>query len=30
VFMPYAGGMARYANVCADVAKAGYKGFTVR
>jgi cation diffusion facilitator CzcD-associated flavoprotein CzcO len=30
VFMPYAGGMARYANVCADVAKAGYNGFTVR
>jgi len=30
VFMPYAGGMAHYANVCAEVAKNNYKGFIVR
>ena len=27
VFMPYAGGMARYAGICADVAARGYDGF---
>ena len=27
VFMPYAGGFARYAATCADVADAGYRGF---
>ncbi len=27
VFMPYAGGMARYAGLCAEVAKDGYRGF---
>ena len=30
VFMPYAGGMAHYASVCADVARDGYRGFTIR
>ncbi|GAC1550035.1 MAG: NAD(P)/FAD-dependent oxidoreductase [Beijerinckiaceae bacterium] len=30
VFMPYAGGMAHYANICAEVAKENYKGFVVR
>jgi cation diffusion facilitator CzcD-associated flavoprotein CzcO len=30
VFMPYAGGMARYADICADVAKENYKGFSLR
>jgi hypothetical protein len=30
VFMPYAGGMAYYANICAEVAKENYKGFVVR
>jgi cation diffusion facilitator CzcD-associated flavoprotein CzcO len=29
VFMPYAGGMAHYANVCAAVAQDGYRGFTI-
>jgi cation diffusion facilitator CzcD-associated flavoprotein CzcO len=29
VFMPYAGGMAHYANVCAEVAQDGYRGFTI-
>ncbi len=29
VFMPYAGGMARYAAVCEDVAQEGYRGFKV-
>ena len=29
VFMPYAGGMARYADICAKVAKENYKGFVV-
>lgn len=28
VFMPYAGGMARYRAICADVAARGYDGFT--
>src|SRR3954468_12619192 len=28
VFMPYAGGMARYRQICADVAADNYKGFT--
>ena len=27
VFMPYAGGMARYRKICADVAARGYEGF---
>ena len=27
VFMPYAGGMARYRAICADVAAQGYPGF---
>jgi len=27
VFMPYAGGMARYRGICADVAARGYEGF---
>ena len=27
VFMPYAGGMARYRAICADVAAKGYEGF---
>ena len=29
VFMPYAGGMAHYANICAGVAAKGYAGFTL-
>ena len=29
VFMPYAGGMARYRRICADVAAKGYEGFTL-
>jgi hypothetical protein len=29
VFMPYAGGMARYRATCAEVAAAGYPGFVV-
>ena len=29
VFMPYAGGMAHYAKICADVAAKGYEGFTL-
>lgn len=28
VFMPYAGGMAHYRKICADVAARGYEGFT--
>jgi cation diffusion facilitator CzcD-associated flavoprotein CzcO len=27
VFMPYAGGMAHYRSICADVAKSNYRGF---
>jgi cation diffusion facilitator CzcD-associated flavoprotein CzcO len=27
VFMPYAGGMARYREICADIAASGYQGF---
>ena len=27
VFMPYAGGMARYRRICEDVAARGYEGF---
>ena len=27
VFMPYAGGMVRYRNICADIAAKGYDGF---
>ncbi|MFC3127334.1 flavin-containing monooxygenase [Pseudoroseomonas globiformis] len=30
VFMPYAGGMARYARRCAEVAAHGYEGFVLR
>jgi cation diffusion facilitator CzcD-associated flavoprotein CzcO len=29
VFMPYAGGMAHYAKICADVAAKGYEGFAL-
>ena len=29
VFMPYAGGMVRYREICADVAAKGYAGFTL-
>ena len=29
VFMPYAGGMARYREICAEVAANDYKGFTL-
>jgi cation diffusion facilitator CzcD-associated flavoprotein CzcO len=29
VFMPYAGGMARYRGICADVAAKGYEGFAL-
>jgi cation diffusion facilitator CzcD-associated flavoprotein CzcO len=29
VFMPYAGGMARYREICADIALQGYKGFAL-
>jgi hypothetical protein len=29
VFMPYAGGMARYRDICTDVARAGYRGFAL-
>jgi cation diffusion facilitator CzcD-associated flavoprotein CzcO len=29
VFMPYAGGMVRYREICADVAARGYEGFTL-
>ncbi|MHC3001203.1 flavin-containing monooxygenase [Gordonia metallireducens] len=29
VFMPYIGGFGNYANVCAEVAEAGYKGFEI-
>ncbi|MBY0511273.1 MAG: NAD(P)/FAD-dependent oxidoreductase [Rhodospirillaceae bacterium] len=29
VFMPYAGGMARYRGICDDVAKQGYAGFAL-
>jgi hypothetical protein len=29
VFMPYAGGMAHYARVCADVAARRYEGFAL-
>ncbi len=30
VFMPYAGGMARYREICDTVASQGYKGFALR
>ena len=30
VFMPYAGGMAHYAKICADVAEDRYRGFEMR
>jgi hypothetical protein len=30
VFMPHAGGMARYRGICADVAAQGYPGFGTR
>jgi cation diffusion facilitator CzcD-associated flavoprotein CzcO len=29
VFMPYAGGMAHYRKICADVAQRGYEGFVL-
>ena len=29
VFMPYAGGMARYREICADIAANNYKGFAL-
>src|SRR6185312_7782560 len=29
VFMPYAGGMVRYREICADVAARGYEGFAL-
>jgi cation diffusion facilitator CzcD-associated flavoprotein CzcO len=29
VFMPYAGGMVRYREICAEVVKHGYKGFAL-
>jgi len=29
VFMPYAGGMVRYREICAAVAKRGYEGFAL-
>lgn len=29
VFMPYAGGMAQYAETCAEVARDGYRGFSL-
>ena len=29
VFLPYAGGMARYRDICADVATKGYEGFVL-
>ncbi len=29
VFMPYAGGMLRYRQICADIAARGYEGFTL-
>lgn len=30
VFMPYAGGFARYAGICKEVAEGGYRGFALR
>jgi cation diffusion facilitator CzcD-associated flavoprotein CzcO len=30
VFMPYAGGFARYAGICNEVAEGGYRGFALR
>jgi hypothetical protein len=29
VFMPYAGGMDRYAKICGEVASKGYEGFLI-
>jgi hypothetical protein len=29
VFMPYAGGMAHYREICADIAVRGYEGFVL-
>ena len=29
VFMPYAGGMVRYREICANVAAQGYEGFAL-
>ena len=29
VFMPYAGGMAHYRQICTDVAAGGYEGFVL-
>jgi hypothetical protein len=28
--MPYAGGMHRYAKLCAEIAERGYEGFVMR
>ena len=30
VFMPYAGGFARYAGICDEIAQGGYRGFALR
>jgi hypothetical protein len=30
VFMPYAGGMARYRRICDEVASDGYRGFVFK
>jgi cyclohexanone monooxygenase len=30
VFMPYTGGFARYAEICAEVAASGYRGFALK
>jgi hypothetical protein len=29
VFMPYAGGLAKYTSICNDVAENGYRGFAL-
>lgn len=29
VFMPYAGGMVRYRDICDDLARKGYEGFAL-
>jgi hypothetical protein len=30
VFMPYAGGFARYSGICNEIRQSGYRGFTRR
>jgi hypothetical protein len=30
VFMPYAGGFGKYSEICADVARDNYRGFTLK